>query len=318
MDETKNTVKNIIKMKPKVLVLMSTYNGEKFLCQQLDSLYNQSGVDIHILVRDDGSYDSTLNILRKYQSMNPRTMTIEEGNNIGCVESFFWLMREATQKFSDFDCYAFSDQDDVWLKDKLFSGVDSITKSNRKYKLYFCSSQLVDTNLSPLPTKYISFRLSLAEAFVFQPCIGCTMIFNYALLAEAAKGDTSIIDIHDAWMYKLALSLRAQVIYDPKPRILYRQHSSNTIGSHQSFFSIWERRFRWFYLNKKYRSTIARHILEDFSDNIPYEEKLLLTDLSKYKISFKSKFNLLTSSSFNTSKKLHSFLFRIAVLTNRI
>lgn len=301
-----------------VLVLLSTYNGEKYLREQLDSIIAQENVRVTILVRDDGSKDSTVEILEEYKSTYPETFILEEGENVGCLKSFFWLMREAAEKYSVYDSYAFSDQDDVWLKDKLYRGADALAKTGAKYKLYFCAPQLVDATLEPLQPKFAKYNLSLAEAFVFQPCIGCSMVFNQTLLKEAARGDTSIIDIHDAWLYKLALSLGAKVIYDSTPQILYRQHSSNTIGSHQSRMTAWKRRWNWFVRNKRYRSSIARYILENYKILIPAEEKNLLGHLSNYTTSLRSKFKLLSTSDFNTSKKLHTLLFKFAIITNRI
>lgn len=301
-----------------VLVLMSTYNGEKYLREQLDSIIAQENVRVTILVRDDGSKDSTVEILEEYKSSYPETFILEKGENVGCLKSFFLLMKEAAEKYVEYDCYAFSDQDDVWLKDKLYRGADALAKVEAKYKLYFCAPQLVDAALKPLSNVFTTYKLSLAEAFVYQPCIGCSMIFNYALLKEAARGDTSVVDIHDAWLYKLALSLGVKVIYDSTPQILYRQHSSNTIGSHQSRMTAWKRRWNWFIRNKRYRSSIARYILENYKSLIPAEEKNLLENLSNYTTSSRSKFKLLFNSDFNTSKRLHTLLFKFAIITNRI
>lgn len=301
-----------------VLVLMSTYNGEKYLREQLDSIIAQENVRVTILVRDDGSTDSTVEILEEYKSSYPETFILEKGENVGCLKSFFLLMKEAAEKYAEYDCYAFSDQDDVWLKDKLYRGADALAKAEAKYKLYFCAPQLVDATLKSFQHKLVKYNLSLAEAFVFQPCIGCSMIFNYALLKEAARGDISVVDIHDAWLYKLALSLGVKVIYDSTPQILYRQHSSNTIGSRQSRMTAWKRRWNWFIRNKRYRSSIARYILENYKSLIPAEEKNLLENLSNYTTSSRSKFKLLFNSDFNTSKRLHTLLFKFAIITNRI
>lgn len=301
-----------------VLVLMSTYNGEKYLREQLDSIIAQENVCVTIFVRDDGSKDSTAEILEEYKCKYPERIILEKGGNIGCLKSFFWLMREAAEKYNNFDSYAFSDQDDVWLKDKLYRGADALAKTDTKFKLYFCAPQLVDATLKLLKKKQIKYKLTLAEAFVFQPCIGCSMIFNQALLKEAARGDTSIADIHDAWLYKLALSLGANVTYDNTPQILYRQHSTNTIGSHQSRVTVWKRRWNWFIRNKCYRSSIAQYILENYGSLIPNEEKDLLRNISTYTTSFGRKFKLLFTPDFNTHKKLHTILFKIAIITNRI
>ena len=301
-----------------VLVLMSTYNGEKYLREQLDSIIAQENVRVTILVRDDGSKDSTVEILEDYKSTYPETFILEKGENVGCLKSFFWLMREASEKYTDYESYAFSDQDDVWLKDKLYRGADALAKTEAKYKLYFCAPQLVDAELKPLSTVVATYKLSLAEAFVIQPCIGCSMVFNYSLLKEAARGISPIIVIHDAWLYKLALSLSAKVIYDSTPCLFYRQHSSNTIGGRQSRIAAWKRRWNWFVHNRRYRSSLSRYILKDYNSLIPTEEKQILESISNYTVSSKNKLELLFNSDFNDSSLIHTLLFKIAVITNRL
>ena len=101
-----------------VLVMLSTYNGEKFLAQQLDSLYKQKKVDVFILVRDDGSNDKTLEILNQYKDKYGKMIVLAQ-SNIGVAQSFFSLMYYAVTEMPKFDFYAFCDQDDVWFENKL-------------------------------------------------------------------------------------------------------------------------------------------------------------------------------------------------------
>ena len=93
----------------KVQVLLSTYNGEKYLKEQLDSIIAQKGVDVHILARDDGSKDDTIKILEGYENID-----IIKGSNIGVCKSFFELIN----KSGEYDYYSFADQDDVWDCDR--------------------------------------------------------------------------------------------------------------------------------------------------------------------------------------------------------
>lgn len=301
-----------------VLILLSTYNGDKYLREQLDSILAQKGVDVHILVRDDGSRDLTIDIIEEYIDHYPNKIYFEKGRNVGCLNSFMNLLRIAAEQYPEYDYYAFADQDDVWFEDKLYNAAEALSKSDDLYKLYFCPHQLVDADLKRLPTKRIKYKLTLAEAFVFQPCIGCSMVFNYALLKEASRADSSMLDIHDAWLYKLALSLGANVICGDKVGMFYRQHSSNTIGSHQSIVSTWKRRWNWFVGSKRYRSSIARYILDNYGALIPSRQRQVIENISNYCHSTKTKFRILFSSDYSTSKKLHSFFFKIAIITNRI
>lgn len=93
-----------------VQVVMSTYNGEKYLKEQIDSILSQEGVDVRLYIRDDGSSDRTTDILASYQEH--KNVKIEKGNNLGFAKSFLTALDECDEA----DYYAFSDQDDVWEK----------------------------------------------------------------------------------------------------------------------------------------------------------------------------------------------------------
>ena len=100
--------------KPSVCVLMSTYNGEQFIREQLESICSQNGVNVTLLIRDDGSKDNTLSILKSFEEKIPMRV-ITDGENLGPGNSFMELVYQA----GDFDFYAFSDQDDIWKNNKL-------------------------------------------------------------------------------------------------------------------------------------------------------------------------------------------------------
>lgn len=100
-----------------VQVVMSTYNGEKYLKEQIDSILSQEGVDVRLYIRDDGSSDRTTDILASYQEH--KNVKIEKGNNLGFAKSFLTALDECDEA----DYYAFSDQDDVWEKDKLSTAI---------------------------------------------------------------------------------------------------------------------------------------------------------------------------------------------------
>jgi len=100
----------------RILVLMSTYNGEKYLKNQLNTIYEQKNVDVMLFVRDDSSKDSTLQILEEYRKVYGK-MIIFKRENIGSARSFYKLVEEAA--LTDYDYFAFSDQDDIWHPKKL-------------------------------------------------------------------------------------------------------------------------------------------------------------------------------------------------------
>ena len=115
---------------PRVSVLMSTYNGEKYLHEQINSILGQQGVEIHLLIRDDGSSDGTVEICKEY-AKKYNQITFYQGENLGVGKSFLDLLKHAP----DADYYSFADQDDVWLEDKIIRAVTMIKKAEYKKNL---------------------------------------------------------------------------------------------------------------------------------------------------------------------------------------
>ena len=107
---------------PEVLVLLSSYNGEKYIKEQIDSILTQKNITVKLFIRDDGSTDATRNILKEYEKYS--NCVVVFGDNIGAANSFLWLIQNAHSS----GYYAFSDQDDIWDRDKLSSAI-SIIKS---------------------------------------------------------------------------------------------------------------------------------------------------------------------------------------------
>lgn len=302
----------------KILILLSTYNGTKFLRAQMDSLLAQKNVDFKILIRDDGSTDETVVILKEYKRKFPDKIIFEIGKNVGCRKSFFWLIHEAARKYPNYDYYSFADQDDVWYDDKLSTGIEALEKIGNQYKVYFCSYQMVDENLNIIPTKQMRVKGSYEEAFVFQPCLGCSMILSHNLIEKASLADPKECNIHDVWCYMLNLALGGEVIQDPSIHLLYRQHSNNVIGSNQSFKNRWKRRFHSFRKNDKLRQRLAKELLRIYSNELPEDKRKITHMICEYETSMIDKIKIICSSHFRTIKQTHNIMFIIAVLTNRI
>ena len=162
-------------MKTRVQILLSTYNGEKFLEEQLESILNQKGdFLLKILVRDDGSRDGTLEILEKYSKKIE--MQIIRGENIGVNNSLRELFMNC-----DIDCdyFAISDQDDVWLENKLQTAIESLSKNENKLKMFASRSLVTDINMNVVgKTQDPGNRLSYYNAMVQNVCPGHTQVFN--------------------------------------------------------------------------------------------------------------------------------------------
>ena len=209
----------------RVAILMSTYQGERFVAQQLASILEQLPADGSVLIRDDGSTDGTVAVI---ESANDARVTVVRGENIGFVRSFFALLDHAP---GDADVIMLADQDDIWLPGKVGAACQRLSGKTGIPTLYCSRMQLVDDQLRPLGlsprwTRPPSFHNELAENIV----TGCTAALNRPALELVRQcGDPSLIGYHDWWMY-LAVSAFGEVIHDPQPSMLYRQHGGNAIG----------------------------------------------------------------------------------------
>ena len=217
-----------ISNRPSVAVLMSAYNGEKYLREQVDSILNQKDVDVRLFVRDDGSTDTTVDIIRGYMDANPGKISLTTGENLGPGRSFMELLYNAPDTY---DYYAFSDQDDVWLADKLIAGI-TVLKARGK-ELYVGNMMCIDENEKETGLRhYAPPRLSPYIAMGMNPTHGCTMVFTnkfYALLVEERHRPDEILftaRYHDSWAMMVGNVLDV-VTYDFGYHMLYRQHQNN-------------------------------------------------------------------------------------------
>lgn len=263
-----------------VNVLLSTYNGEKYLSELLDSVFNQTDVKIVLHIRDDGSTDNTINILKEYES-HPLVGSIIYGDNIGYKESFIQLANKHSE-YCDF--VAFCDQDDKWLSNKLSSAIDKLILDNNKYSLYISSMQSVNHLLEPLKLKQFNNYHTLGASFTRHNAAGCTMVFSSALCKMAARLDKTYgIISHDLWLYKVSLSMGGNIVYDKNSYILYRQHEVNTTGLKQGIKKRIRTEIRENFTYKNQRVMTANLLLELYKNEITDENRKLLMDISGYK-----------------------------------
>ena len=213
--------------KPRVAVLMSTWNGARWLPAQLDSLAAQAEVEVLLHARDDGSTDETLAVLARYARRWPALTRVPSGPNLGPAMSFLELLRTAP---AGADYYAFCDQDDVWRPGKLARAVAHLAAEPGP-ALYGSNVTCVAEDLTPLgvPRENADARFQhlLFENIVY----GCTAVMNRAAreLIAARPPERGVI-MHDWWCALVAAAL-GRVIYDPEPgMILYRQHGGNSVG----------------------------------------------------------------------------------------
>ena len=295
---------------------MSTYNGEKYLREQLDSIFNQTNVNIKLLVRDDGSSDNTVNILKEYSKK--KLLEWYSGENLGPAYSFLDVIMKPD--YIDYDYFALCDQDDVWLSDKLSIGIDHLEKLDKNIPLlYYGCPRLVDKDLNSIPISkkaYQSFT-NFYSSIIVSNATGCTFVFNKKLLNLVRTVKPSFIGMHDGWIHKICLSCGGKVYYDSDVHILYRQHGNNVVGISSSVKGSVRNFFNTLISRKNYSSRINKSIYDYFSGYMT-EDCLQYLDLTiNYKQDLRKYFRLLFSNKIRTSYFDRNLLFKIRVLLKR-
>lgn len=219
-------------MEKKVAVLISTYNGEKYLKEQLDSILNQTYKNIEIVIRDDGSKDSTMDMIKEYQQKYDN-ITLKEGTNIGFIRSFFKLLELANA-----DYYAYCDQDDIWLENKIELAVKELDKADDlKPNMAFGNSDYYDENMNFKAKgemhKTFSFQNSLYE------CVtqGMTMTINQKAKEMILRNIPEKCLFHDWWTYMICSGM-GSVLYSDETVVKYRRFEKNATAEGQSILKI--------------------------------------------------------------------------------
>ncbi|MBE6702191.1 MAG: glycosyltransferase [Ruminococcaceae bacterium] len=299
----------------KVNVLLSTYNGEKYLREQLDSILAQRDVDVYLNVADDCSVDSTADILAEYKEKHENFHYCVNEKNKNFTYNFidlFWSVAD-----SDFDYYAFSDQDDVWLPDKLIRAIEQISGAqDLPNGTLYCSNLFVaDSQLTP---KGLQENESIFKAghrnFMFENiATGCTIVFDKKFKEHCLKYYPKNIILHDYWFFLIA-AYTAQYIYDYNAYILYRQHESNQIGTNKKLMTA--ANVKKFFSYRGPQSHLISELIEGFRDDIDPAYQQSLIQVRDYKRKFRYKLKLLFSA------KCHSFaktcVLKLKILFNKL
>jgi glycosyltransferase involved in cell wall biosynthesis len=242
LPELNGTSKNQIDALPLVAILLCTFNGERFLSQQLDSLENQTHKHWKLIVSDDGSTDSTLEILKEYQSKwGSDKLVIRRGPQKGFCINFLSL---ACDSSINADYYAFCDQDDVWLPEKLQISLQNILSHQEIALPYvYCGrTTYVDEVLNPCGiSPLFVFPTTFRNALVQSIAGGNTMVFNQALKKILDNIGPLDVPSHDWWLYIVTTGCGGTVFYDPNPYVLYRQHEDALVGGNTNFQAKLER-----------------------------------------------------------------------------
>jgi glycosyltransferase involved in cell wall biosynthesis len=257
-----------------IAILMATFNGGRFLPDQLDSLWQQTRQDFDLYVRDDGSSDETLNLLRTAAAEHPGRLHIvaNDSTRLGPKRSFLSLLHH-----TDAHYIAFCDQDDFWLPHKLERLVNAAAEAESSLAadapVLCCSDATVaDATLKPMDGTYFDRHgirisdgrdLALSRLLFRNFAIGATTMVNSALARRCRQVPAAAI-MHDWWMALVATALGRAVVLT-EPLILYRQHSANAVGSRlRAFPRTWNQMEGYLELS---RATAARCVAQAVAFN---------------------------------------------------
>lgn len=296
-----------------VQILMSTYNGEKYLRQQLDSILNQTYPNIRILVRDDGSKDGTLRILKSYAEQY-HNISYYQGDNKGVIGSFFDLLKNSDDNAA---FYGLADQDDDWLPDKVARAVELLERSKEHIPLLYCSdTYIADENLNIIKSDNKNPRPSWGNALVQNICTGCTAVLNRYLRDIVKDIKPEHIIMHDWWLY-LAAELFGEVCYDRNAYIKYRQHGHNVYGAKKNRLEVWSYRLKQLGEKRGALYPQLEEIKKWYPDMDQEKEKMLSLVLSTQK-GLKNKIKLILNKKIYRNDRMDDLVYRGIVLIGKL
>lgn len=264
----------------RVDILLPTYNGRKYLSQQIKSLLSQSHSNIHIYIRDDGSTDGTLEVLdaicKRHQ--DKITWIQDDLGNLKVANNVFTLMKYSKARY-----IMLADQDDVWKRDKVNVLLSMIKEKEIRYRevplLISSDSYVTDQNLNIIDKSFLKYeglghkRIYFSNLLQRNVIQGSASIFNRRLLVQALKGYPIEIVYHDQWLSMVAAAF-GRIFWCNDKLMYYRQHSDNALGASKRP-SLW----RWLWTGEKdyeirviHYLMINRDVCRKFRDT--YSEKL--------------------------------------------
>lgn len=301
----------------KIAVLLASYNGEKFITQQIDSILNQDvNNPIQLFIRDDGSTDNTVSIITE-MAKNDGRITLIQSKNIGSVASFFALLKMAHDLPDEYEYFSLSDQDDVWDLDKLRIAVDAVKSKDPQIPvLYGSSTRPVNQDLEPIVFKRKALKpFDLYNTIIQIRIPGHTHVMNRSLLNLVYNADPSRIFGHDAFLVNAA-KICGCLIFDKTPHASYRQHSGNQLGTSRNG------RIRWIEnrLSRVRRGGGAQYarqieyIMECFGDKMTSEQHDEIKDFIDSRSFFLKRLRYISRTKLYRQDSFDTFAFRLMYL----
>ncbi len=303
-----------------VAILMGTFNGEKYIREQINSIIKQEFTNWTLYISDDGSRDSTIDIIESYKNLLPgNKIQLLNGPSKGFSINFMNLASDSRIKA---DYYFFSDQDDLWLPNKISNALCSQIFKDVSMPSLYCGSTLLGDESGKVYGKSIapSFPCSFRNALVQCVAGGNTMAFNQAFKDIMEKVGLTNVVSHDWWLYQLVTGIGGNFYYDPIPTIIYRQHPEALVGANTSIAKKIDR-IRMVLNGRFMRWNLINTEALDKAKTLLTNEHLQILDLFiklRSAKSIKDRFRLLNVSGIYRQGKMSTFALFLAVLLRKI
>lgn len=295
----------------KVLVMLSSFNGEKYIKEQILSILNQSNVEITLMIRDDGSTDKTVEVIKEFKEQ----VIFYKGENLGYTRSFLKMLK--FENINNYDYFMFSDQDDFWLPNKVEQGLKKITNKDSIPVLYFSSLISTDENLNIMKIKKYKRRdTTLTGNIIRYSAAGCTFIMNRYLVSEINKiefGSEFSSYGHDQIIMLLNNLITGLTIYDENSYIMFRRHGKNTSDNGKGFNYRIKTEFNTYFSNRRSNLIVLLYKMID-KDKINYENIKLVNRIIRYRKNIYYRITLAFSPFFRTSRISINILKTLSIL----
>lgn len=299
---------------PVVAVILATYNGERFLPEQLRSLDRQTRRPDCVVLRDDGSSDCSVDIVRHWANAVALPLQIVSGKRLGPAKSFLQALKEAESA----DIFMFADQDDVWLPLKIERALGFVHWGfAAPPTLYASRLAVVNERLRPIRLTQRPNELSFYSAVCENVLTGCTMALNSAFREKVVHALPQRIAMHDWWLYLLATTT-ATLVFDDTPTVLYRQHTNNAIGAGLvGLARVRERIAQFAGPDCAVRSCQLQELLDLHGPNLDPAASILVQQLLAARYSLSARLSAALNSPLRRQSLASQLTTRLALLFNR-
>lgn len=295
----------------KIAILMATYNGENYLKEQIESILNQTYKNFTLFIRDDNSTDDTKKIIQEYHDKYPtKIVEVIDGQKAGGACKNFMILLKYVYNLKEYDLFMFSDQDDIWLENKVYLTIEKYNEQKNKDIPILVHTDLlvVDNNLNLIDNSFINYsnlnyKKNKFNNYLIQNNVtGCTTLVNRQLVELIKFKSYNSICMHD-WYFALIASAFGKVVFIDKPTIKYRQHANNVLGAKKikGISGIYNKLVKNNTIENDLKKVLnqAQFFKKVYYKNLNNKNKKILSDFCELKKSNKlKKFALIIKNSF--------------------